>query len=49
LPDAHILSDKHISVHIIRDSCVPYITTGKSGTVLPVPGPGAGCCESSFE
>jgi hypothetical protein len=35
LSDAHILSDKHISVYIIHDCCVPSITKGKSGTVLP--------------
>jgi len=38
LPDAHILIDKHLSAHIIRDCCVPYIIKGKPGTVLPVPG-----------
>ena len=42
LPDAHILNDKHISAHIIRDSYVPYITKGKSATVLSVPGLGVG-------
>jgi len=40
LPDAHILNDKHISAHNIRDFCVPYITKGKPGTVLHVPGLG---------
>jgi len=42
LPEAHILNDKHISAHIIRDCCVPYITKGKSGIILPVPGLGVG-------
>jgi hypothetical protein len=42
LPEAHILNDKHISAQIIRDCCVPYITNGKYGTVLPVPGSGFG-------
>ena len=42
---ALFLNDRHISAHIILDLCLPHITKGKSGTVLPVPGPGVGSCK----